>query len=87
MTALLIEKLGSALHYSQHSKWNPGNDDRPFTCDQLLQGLVWRLEPYTSEWKLVRFDDVIFDYYQLDRINYWIRTRFLLLDFKKVISE
>ena len=75
-----------AVHYSQHSKWNPGNDDRPFTREQLLQGLVWWLEPYTSEWKLVKFDEVVFDYYELDTIKHWIRTEYLLEDFSRVIS-
>lgn len=75
-----------AVHYSQHSKWNPGNENRPFTRDQLLQGMIWWLEPYTSEWKLVKFDEVVFDYYELDKINHWIRTENLLNDFKRVMS-
>lgn len=75
-----------AVHYSQHSKWNPGNKDRPFTREQLLQGMVWWLEPYTSDWKLVKFDEVVFDYYELDKIDFWIRTENLLKDFKKVMS-
>jgi hypothetical protein len=76
-----------AVHYSQHSKWNPGNDDRPFTRDQLLQGMVWWLEPYTSDWKLVKFDEVVFNYYELDKINHWIRTENLLDDFRTVMSS
>lgn len=76
-----------AVHYSQHSKWNPGNEDRPFTRDQLLQGVVWWLEPYTSEWKLVKIDEVVFDYYELDKINHWIRTECLLGDFTAVVSD
>ena len=60
-----------AVHYSQHSKWNPGNSDRPFTRAQLLQGMVWWLEPYTSDWKLVKFDEVVFDYYELDKVDHW----------------
>lgn len=75
-----------ALHFSHHSKWNPGNDDRPFTRDQLVHGQVWWLEPYTSDWKLVSIDQVVFDYYELDRIKHWIRTECLLDDFRKVIS-
>jgi len=76
-----------AVHYSQHSKWNPGNDDRIFTRNQLLRGMVWWLEPYTSDWKLVKFDEVVFDYYELDKIDHWIRTEYLMDDFRTVMSE
>ena len=75
-----------AVHYSQYSKWNPGNYVRPFTRDQLLQGIAWWLEPYTSEWKLVKFDEVVFDYYELDTTKHWIRTEYLPEDFRRVIS-
>lgn len=75
-----------ATHYSQHSKWNPGNEDRPFTREQLLGGLVWWLEPYTSDWQLVKIDEVIFDYYELDSVYHWIRTECLLNDFRRVMS-
>lgn len=75
-----------AVHYSQHSKWNPGNEDRPFSRDQLLLGLVWWLEPYSSDWKLVKIDEVVFDYYELDKIDHWIRTECLLADFTAVVS-
>ncbi|MFW2438134.1 MAG: hypothetical protein ACN4GR_02040 [Arenicellales bacterium] len=76
-----------AVHYSQHSKWNPGNEDRPYSRKQLLQGLVWWLEPYTSDWRLVKIDQVIFDYYELDSVYQWIRTETLLADFRQVMSE
>lgn len=76
-----------AVHYSQHSKWNPGNEDKPYTRDQLVQGMIWWLEPYTSDWRLVKIDEVIFDYYELDTIDHWIRTESLLADFKKVIGQ
>ncbi len=75
-----------AVHYSQHSKWNPGNNDRPYTRRQLLQGMIWWLEPYTSDWRLVKIDEVIFDYYELDSIYHWIRTENLLTDFRQVMA-
>ncbi len=75
-----------AVHYSQHSKWNTGNEDKPFTRKQLLQGLVWWLEPYASDWQLVKIDEVIFDYYELDSIYHWIRTENLLVDFRQIMS-
>ncbi len=74
-----------AVHYSQHSKWNPGNADKPYTREQLLNGLVWWLEPYTTDWKLVKIDEVVFDYYELDTVYQWIRTEFLLQDFRQVM--
>lgn len=76
-----------AVHYSQHSRWNPGNEDKPFTREQLVQGMIWWLEPYTSDWQLVKIDEVIFDYYELDSVNHWIRTESLFADFKIVIGK
>jgi len=58
----------------------------PFTRKQLLQGLVWWLEPYTSDWRLVKIDEVVFDYYELDSVYQWVRTENLLVDFREVMT-
>jgi len=76
-----------SVHYSQHSKWDPGNEDKPYSREQLLKGLVWWLEPYTTNWQLVNIDDVIFDYYELDTVYQWIRTEYLLEDFRQVMAD
>ncbi len=76
-----------ASHYGQHAKWGQRNIDQPFTREQLLAGMLWWLEPYTTRWRLVHLDTVIADYYEIESIDEWLRLENLFEDFQRIVGS